>query len=146
MHQFLRTRTTEVNKSLKTDANKKKYENILKVFLKEFWNIFWKKNNTWNISDTWMKSCLSHRPRQPGYYIVDWQICRRKSHQLKRYNKWIEMLTLETTDFCLKMVLKSDLKSSILKFYVPSKKYLLKCCSGQIFLHWSAATSIQILF
>ena len=50
------------------------------------------------------------------------------------------MLTLETTDFCLKMVVKSDLKSSILKFYVPSKKYLLKCCSGQIFLHWSAAT------
>ena len=145
MHQFLRTRTTEVNKSLKTDANKKNMKIYWKCFLKNF-ETFFEKKVILGISDTWMKSCLSHRPRQPGYYIVDWQICRRKSHQLKRYNKWIEMLTLETTDFCLKMVVKSDLKSSILKFYVPSKKYLLKCCSGQIFLHWSAATSIQILF
>ena len=42
-------------------------------------------------------------------------------------NKQSKMLTLETTIFGLKMLVKNGLEFSILKFYVPHQKYLLTC-------------------
>ena len=46
--------------------NKMNWKALCKIFCKKWW----KKNNTWT-SDAWLTICLSHRPSDPAYYIVN---------------------------------------------------------------------------
>jgi hypothetical protein len=56
-----------------------------------------------------------------------------------------KILSLETTIFGLKMMVKSGLEKNILKFHEPLQRYLLTSQAnsaflGRHFLHWAAAT------
>ena len=55
-----------------------------KDFCKEFCKKSWKKIIL-EKSDAWLTIRLSHRPRDPAYYIVNWRIFDAKFKSLKRY-------------------------------------------------------------
>ena len=62
------------------------------------------------------------------------QICMSEVHTVQNgENKWTKILTLETTIFGLKIMVKSGL-FFILKSYVPLQRYLLTCQANSAFL------------